>query len=240
MNTAEVVSHLQGQFGGQMVLYVSDLAKILGKSDKAVANLISRKALPFNVKAIGGLRCVDIFQVANWLVSTEGVAEEAVSSPTPSAPKKRSSKVTSNTSGSDTQLPSMAQQVLSMRHDRLQSLQRMVLDLRDADELLFLQDVIETMANESQGLPARYSVQIRQVRGGKSALRSVTQARAFANVALAEEFLLKSLIRFNSKQPRHLTHVIFEENAVVQFHLIIGVGNWRIAVNKLELMLPGI
>ncbi len=61
MNSSQIADHLKNQFLGASVLYVRDLATVLGKSEKAVANLISRKDLPFKVKNLGGLRCVDIY-----------------------------------------------------------------------------------------------------------------------------------------------------------------------------------
>src|SRR5450756_1291023 len=75
MDGNQVIAHLQSQFSGQLVLYVDDIAKVLGKSDKAISNLIARKGLPFKIKTVGGLRCVDIFQVAQWLSSVEEAPE---------------------------------------------------------------------------------------------------------------------------------------------------------------------
>jgi hypothetical protein len=77
MEFSVVLNHLQSQYSGQLVLYVDDIAKVLGKSDKAISNLIARDALPFKVKTVGGLRCTDIFQVAQWLASDQDIAEES-------------------------------------------------------------------------------------------------------------------------------------------------------------------
>ena len=78
MDFPVVLAHLQHQFSGQMVLDVDDLAKVLGRSDRAISNLIARDALPFKVKTVGAKRCVDIFQVAQWLSSDEAMATESV------------------------------------------------------------------------------------------------------------------------------------------------------------------
>lgn len=60
------VNHVQGLYPGQLVLHVDDIAKILGRSRKAVSELIGRDSLPFQVKKVAGRLCVDIFQVAQW------------------------------------------------------------------------------------------------------------------------------------------------------------------------------
>ena len=65
---------LQAQFPGQLVLYVGDIAKILGKSKKGISNLVARNNLPFQVKTVGRARCVDVFQMAQWLSSDASVA----------------------------------------------------------------------------------------------------------------------------------------------------------------------
>ena len=76
MDIRLVLEHLRAQFKDQLVLYADDLAKILDKSEKAVQQLISRGSLPFQVKTIGGRKCVDIFQVAKWLASELDTADE--------------------------------------------------------------------------------------------------------------------------------------------------------------------
>ena len=95
MDFSVVLNHLQNQFSGQLVLYVDDIAKVLGKSDKAISNLIARDALPFKVKTVGGcLRCIDIFQVAQWLSSDQDLAGEGVEADAkPSSPKFKSKPV---------------------------------------------------------------------------------------------------------------------------------------------------
>ena len=58
------------------MLYVEDLATVLGKSEKAVANLIARDGLPFNIKTIGRRRCASVHQVAQWLASDSDAVTE--------------------------------------------------------------------------------------------------------------------------------------------------------------------
>ena len=67
MTITLILEHLQAQYPGQFVLYAGDLAKILGKSEKALAHLISRGQLPFALKTVGGRKCVDIYRLAEWL-----------------------------------------------------------------------------------------------------------------------------------------------------------------------------
>ncbi|MDD3676083.1 hypothetical protein [Thauera propionica] len=67
----EVRSDLERLYPGQLVLYAIDLAKVLGKTDKALAHLIADKQLPFELKKLGGKVCVDVYQVARWLATTD-------------------------------------------------------------------------------------------------------------------------------------------------------------------------
>lgn len=61
------LSHLKEQYPGRYVLYCRDLAQILSRSEASVSHLLDRGHLPFKVKKVGRERCVDIFQVAQWL-----------------------------------------------------------------------------------------------------------------------------------------------------------------------------
>lgn len=83
MDSELVKKSLETQFPGQLVLYVADIAKILGKSDKAISNLMARKSLPFQVKTVGRARCVDVYQVAQWLSSDTSLADEVAGGPEP-------------------------------------------------------------------------------------------------------------------------------------------------------------
>lgn len=131
MDAADIAATLQMQFAGQLVLYVPDMAKIFGKSEKAVTSLISRDGLPFKVKFLGSRQCVDIFQVAVWLASTNGAAEEVTQSTSAieSMPTRKSSR--KSTKGSpvavanldSTLMTPMAQALLAMRHDRAEDIE---------------------------------------------------------------------------------------------------------------------
>ena len=126
MESSIILAHLQNQFSGQLVLYVDDIAKVLGKSDKAISNLIARDALPFKVKTVGGLRCIDIFQVAQWLSSDQDMAQESFVDARPPPSKVKSTPVRSTrlTKGQEqfpsTEAPALtgkaAAILLKMRH----------------------------------------------------------------------------------------------------------------------------
>lgn len=90
MLAADVLKHLQSQFPGQLVLYAPDLAQVLGKSEKALSHLISRGQLPFRVKSLGGKNCVDIFQVADWLATDDGIADEVTDARATAGARNRS------------------------------------------------------------------------------------------------------------------------------------------------------
>ena len=162
MEFSTVLNHLQNQFSGSMVLYVDDIAKILGKSDKAVSNLIARDALPFKVKTVGGLRCVDIFQIAQWLSSDKGMAQESVApnaeiSPPkvnteprtfvrPIKPIKLSEVRTLTSSNARPALTgTMAAKILKMRHAQASALGRFIHVLPSDDEVAFMLKVMENL-----------------------------------------------------------------------------------------------
>lgn len=67
----EVLSDLRSLYPKQLVLYAADLAQVLGKTEKALAHLIADKQLPFQLKKLGGKVCVDVYQLAQWLATTD-------------------------------------------------------------------------------------------------------------------------------------------------------------------------
>ncbi len=69
MDAQQVLQHLQSQYPGQLVLYSPQVAAVLGKSEKALSHLIARGQLPFDPKVVGSRKCVDIFQLAEWLAT---------------------------------------------------------------------------------------------------------------------------------------------------------------------------
>ena len=174
MDFSVVLTHLHNQFAGQLVLYVDDIAKVLGKSDKAISNLIARDALPFKVKTVGGLRCIDIFQVAQWLSSDQDMAKESVVvNSTPSLPKVKSkpAKVFKLTKGqvllNSDEAPAltgnMAAMLLKMRHGQAIAMGRFVHGLRDIDDVVFMNEVMEKLFYTADLLSSSYVVTIKRL-----------------------------------------------------------------------------
>lgn len=65
----QVLRYLQLRYNGQLVLYSGQIAEVLGRSEKALANLRERGTFPFRTKVLGGRMCVDIFQIAEWVAT---------------------------------------------------------------------------------------------------------------------------------------------------------------------------
>lgn len=49
------------------MLYLDDIAKVLGSSNRAIAGLLQRKSLPFQTRKLDGKVVVDLIQVARYL-----------------------------------------------------------------------------------------------------------------------------------------------------------------------------
>lgn len=85
-----VLTQLQAQFPDRLVLYAPDIARVLGKSEKALGHLIARGQLPFPLKKLGGKHCVSLHHVAQWLESIDEPDPEPVATPA-RAPRRRGS-----------------------------------------------------------------------------------------------------------------------------------------------------
>lgn len=177
MDAAQVLTSLQSMYPGQMVLYVGDMARALGKSDKAVSHLISRNSLPFPVKRVGRQRCVDIFSFAEWVASSDEVAEEMTgtsategASPVQLTTKKPSKKTTGltprdqPTSGTaPPDLGLLGQRIKAMRHDYLPRMARMLTRVTDDDARLFFREVMELLYTDADASEAKYLVRVRAI-----------------------------------------------------------------------------
>lgn len=144
MDADQYLQHLQDQYPGQFVLYPSDLAKILGKTEKALAHLIYRGRIPFEMKTLGGRKVAGIYQVAEWLagLSDESLApgrEEQGSSTVGSGPKSSVSSARPRGSKSG-----IGARLMEMRHEAALSLSRIGLTI-DADDAPFLNELIERL-----------------------------------------------------------------------------------------------
>jgi hypothetical protein len=241
VDTAQVAVYLQQQFTGQLVLYVADMAKILGKSEKAIAGLIARDGLPFKVKLLGGLRCVDIFQVAQWLASTPGAAEEVAAAP--AVPATRAKSVPSRKLGRREQvtaalspsLPSMAQQLLEMRHDHAQAIRRFAGSCQGVEQTFIVE-----VADVLQGRGLRYFVSVRAGGDGfGSEAGSLDATTEYHNQRDAEDVLLDHLM-LASRTAR--THAVSYELSYGQhplFRCSVVSTQFFVEVNELGLEFPG-
>lgn len=115
MQAKAVLEHLQGMFPGRLVLYAPDLAKVLGLSERSLAHLIERGRFPFPVKTMGRRRCVDIFQVAEWLAANGDMPDQRASevSKPKSARTKKSDNGSTRSAGGQS---SIAKRLIEMRH----------------------------------------------------------------------------------------------------------------------------
>jgi hypothetical protein len=239
MEVSPVIDGLKVQFSGQLVLYVDDLAQVLGKSPKAISNLIARKALPFKIKTVGGQRCVDIYQVAQWLASDADIVQEAVGGPVappaPTTPRKnpsgqRKTKLSSSAVGiaGEQQLGGMAQQILKMRHDFAAPMSRFVQGLSDLEEFAFMQDVVERICFSANALAQSYVVQISKLAPIGSARPGEEHKKFFASEPEASAYLLPRLKNFafprnNSKQ-KFVVHLRLLRSNETLFHAVCAGG----------------
>lgn len=230
MDISKVLKHLQAQFPGQLVLYVEDIAKILGKSSKATSNLISRNGLPFPIKKVGGLRCADIFQVAEWLAGDTEATQEVVGaignvSVDLAAGKKRRKQSGRPGLTAHNELPQqktpglMAAQILQMRHDYSAPFERFVSGLRDPDELAFMYDVLAGLFFSGGALASSWVVTIRKSSPTGFKVRGEQSAKYFDSEERAILFLVSRLEQTKfAKSKRHLVHFVLTHLNDTLFH----------------------
>lgn len=251
MDSADVLEYLKSQFSGKLVLYVDDLAKILGKSDKAVANLIARNALPFRIKMVGGLRCVDIFQVAQWLssnaeISTQVSQQSVVAKPTKQVKPGRSKKTVVTTPFDDKNddqvgISLMASKILQMRHDYAAPMARFVTSLRDPDELLFMHELQEVLFYCADPVETSFAATVRKLAPKGFKHLGGVSTRYFASEVLATEYLLRKLSHSrNAESNKHVLHFVLSRSSETLFHAVVAGRNWAVVSNSMRLELPGL
>ncbi len=164
----QILQHIQTQYPGQLVLYAADLAKVLGKTEKALSHLITRDQLPFELKSLGGRKCVDIFQVASWL--TSGVEEAAASGPelhgrrstdaaratTPRPPKQRAG--------------SIGARLMEMRHEAARNMRRLAAECRDIEDAGFFNEFSEGLLSQACVSGGRWTVVYTRWKSGAAVL----------------------------------------------------------------------
>ena len=187
------------------MLYVDDIANVLGKSEKAVAKLIARKNLPFKIRTVGGLRCVDIFQVTQWLSSDSELSAEATQQPSiATAPelapsggsRKRTTRKPASPIGSKSVATGlMTSSILQMRHDYAAPMARFAFGLRDVDELVFMQEVLEKLCFTTDLLASSFVVTPRALAPNGATIRGEDTVVYFDTEVRASDFLFRRIGR---------------------------------------------
>jgi hypothetical protein len=257
MEFSVVITHLQNQFSGQMVLYVDDLAKVLGKSDKAISNLIARDALPFKVKFVGGLRCTDIFEVAQWLSSDQGMAVDSaavVVKPPPSKvsirpanPAKPAKLTIGQAQLTSDEAPALtgkvAAMLLKMRHGQAVSLGRFVHSLRNVDEVVFMNEVMEKLFYTADLLAASYVVTIKKLAPKGAKVLAEETRKYFGTEGHAGDFLMAKLSSWRNRKAgptaRLIEHFTLDESGRTLFHAIACDHKLTVEINSIGMEFPG-
>lgn len=252
MDVTQVLTHLQAQFSGQLVLYVDDVATLLGKSEKAISNLMARKRLPFRIKMVGGRRCVDIFQVAQWMCSdaevSQDVAGSAANASLATAPQKkrenqgRGRGLSAHRDGAEQKTAGlMASQILQMRHDYCAPLERFVSRLRNSDELAFMYEVLSKLFYSADLLASSYVVTVRRFAPNGYKVRGEESAKYFDSEEHACNFLVSKLEGGKqAKNKKHLVHFVLSYFDKTLFHAVVTARTWTILSNVIHLELPGL
>lgn len=255
MESSIILAHLQNQFSGQLVLYVDDIAKVLGKSDKAISNLIARDALPFKVKTVGGLRCIDIFQVAQWLSSDQDLAEESAlvdAKPSQIKIKSKPVKPTKLTQGQEQFPPDeapaltgkVAAMLLKMRHSQATAMGRFVYGLRNSDDFVFMNEVMEKLFYSADLLSSSYVVTIKRLATKGAKVLAEETRKYFETEDHADHFLTVKLDSWRNRNavPKNklVEHFVLEKTGKTLFHAIATDGLLSVVSNAIEFELPGL
>lgn len=157
VTSEQILQHIQSQYPGQVVLYAADLAKLLGKTEKALAHLITRDQLPFELKSLGGRKCVDIFQVANWLATG---AEQAPAL----APESRGRRKTDAARAATVSPPrqrasgSIGARLMEMRHEAARNMRRLAAECPDIEDAGFFNELTEGLLSQACVSAGRWTV----------------------------------------------------------------------------------
>jgi hypothetical protein len=246
---AFVLEDLRKQFPGQLVLYVADIATILRKSNKAIAELIARNDLPFRIKRVGGLRCADIYAVAQWLSSDIELAEETRAQE--SRPKRPKASLTAVKGGGLTPaLPSTvempqhltgtkAAQILRARNTRTAEMGRFVYGLRSPDELAFMSEVFEALYFGPEAQALTFTVTIRKLCAPGSNRIAKMSVQCFGTQDAATDYLLTQLIRVCNLEHKLLTHYLMDHEGQRIFHVVVNGRTWTHVNNVIGLAYGG-
>lgn len=240
------LADLRSQFPGQFVLYGADLAKILGRSDRALEHLIDRDRLHFKVKTVGGRHCVDIYQVAQWLATDKDEVQIPVQQD--AWPKVRRPKpwpvashgATTPNIGWPTRLTgNMAGALLSARKSRADAMERFLCGLTDRDELAFMGEVLEEMLFGPESIESAYLVTIRKLYPSGSKRIAQESLHYFANEEDACVFLLHKISQTDSLKRKSATHYCLDHSAQRVFQAVLTKEGWIEVINPIGLSYGG-
>lgn len=263
MDFDAVLKYLQIQFPGAMVLYVDDIAKILGKSKKATSHLASREELPFRIKKLGRLRCVDIFQVAQWLANNAEMAQEvthesqAAASKTkakatqlmPVAPRRGTKPAQVQTTNAPNEPDEsdesaygfMALNILKERKAQQLGMQRFVRALTDPDERGFMSEVLEKMFFSEEPLPASYVVTLKKLAPLYWKTPVDIRIKHFESKEHALDYLVIHLVKARYRKGNFILHLTLAQSGKELFHAVSSeLDNLRVESNEVGLELPGL
>lgn len=260
MDVQQILAYLQSQFPGRLVLYVDDLALILGKSNVAIRHLIERKRLPFQVKNLGGHLCVDIFQVAQWLFSAPDAADEVVAPPAespqpvveneprPRIPRPRAKNgrpvITPSTQAPAKALSSppkytgaMIEQILKNRSDAMRRWSAAASSMSDGLEKRFMQALLEKVM--TLPIPSDTSVywcSVRYHEAEWTGWRSVHQQLMHETLEHLRAALLKELTAVRERRELDVVSIDVTQGSELVFSASRNLGRWTIFVDEQELI----
>ena len=248
MDFPSTLSYVQNQFPGQLVLYVNDIAKILRKSDKAVSDLITRHQLPFQVKTVGRLRCVDIFQVAQWLSSGQEPSNELISSPTKPPPSKGKPRPIKPVKAPLVDEPAptgkVAAMLLKMRHSQAEAMGRFVYDLESPDDMAFMNEVMEKLFYTADLLTSGFVVTVKKLSPVGAKVLALETRKYFENEDDAYGDLRAQLKSWQTRsaklKSKRVEHFILEKSGETVVHAIASTSNLAFICNTTGFTLPSI
>jgi hypothetical protein len=242
------------------VLYVADIAKILGKSDKAISNLMARKSLPFQVKTVGRARCVDVYQVAQWLSSDTSLADEVAGGPEPQPASRESQTrllvskpVRDRQTHGEGEGPSVqvtvptvepefgpyAKSILERRQAEVKRLQGFAAGLQGIENMAFMCEVLDEMTFGSLITQMTYAVTFENLSRRERGLWADKSKLFFENEQSAAKFAHLRLKYLLSGRAMGGTQLKIEFNERVVFWCVLDMeAGLQVINNEMNLPLP--
>lgn len=224
MQVKAVLEHLQGMFPGRLVLYAPDLAKVLGLSERSLAHLIERGRFPFPVKTMGRRRCVDIFQVANWLAANGDMPDQRaseISKPKSDRTKKSDDGSTRNAGGQS----SIAKRLIEMRHRMSAGIAQMASACYESIDRMFWFEVAEFLVMQEKN--PRASVKLRWTTQSSEFPSAGEQTIYFESASEAIAFSLKAQENISSSSEASIVIYVGDR----KIYQALKIEQWSVAVD---------